>query len=201
MTSMLNEPRAMNMLIDARIEQLRGGRRLPADPASARGTSQRIGSKVSPEVRSRPGADHGLGRRAAGEEDHRRDREHLVARRDDGVRRRCRASRTRRVSVSPASSSSAGVTALHGPAPRAPRSRRRPAARPGGRPASKLASVTSPHASRLRTDGLARHGAAAAAPSRSPRARSSRLIFEWPCSRSVNAIGTSTTLNPALTTR
>ena len=30
MTSMLNEPRAMNMLIDARIEQLRGGRRLPA---------------------------------------------------------------------------------------------------------------------------------------------------------------------------
>jgi hypothetical protein len=30
MTSMLNEPRALNMLIDARIEQLRGGRRLPA---------------------------------------------------------------------------------------------------------------------------------------------------------------------------
>jgi hypothetical protein len=30
MTSMLNEPRALNMLIDARIEQLRGGRRHPA---------------------------------------------------------------------------------------------------------------------------------------------------------------------------
>jgi hypothetical protein len=30
MTSMLNEPRALNMLIDARIEQLRSGRRLPA---------------------------------------------------------------------------------------------------------------------------------------------------------------------------
>jgi hypothetical protein len=28
MTSMLNEPRALNVLIDARIEQLRGGRRL-----------------------------------------------------------------------------------------------------------------------------------------------------------------------------
>ncbi len=30
MTSMLNEPRALNMLIDARIEQLRSGRRLRA---------------------------------------------------------------------------------------------------------------------------------------------------------------------------
>jgi len=28
MSSMLNEPRAMNILIEARIEQLRGGRRL-----------------------------------------------------------------------------------------------------------------------------------------------------------------------------
>ena len=27
MTSMLNEPRALNILIDARVEQLRGGRR------------------------------------------------------------------------------------------------------------------------------------------------------------------------------
>jgi len=30
MTSMLNEPKALNVLIDARIEQLRGGRRLSA---------------------------------------------------------------------------------------------------------------------------------------------------------------------------
>jgi hypothetical protein len=30
MTSMLNEPRALNVLIDARVEQLRGGRRRPA---------------------------------------------------------------------------------------------------------------------------------------------------------------------------
>ena len=29
MTSMLNEPGALNILIDARVEQLRGGRRLP----------------------------------------------------------------------------------------------------------------------------------------------------------------------------
>ena len=28
MSSMLNEPRAVNLLIEARIEQLRGGRRL-----------------------------------------------------------------------------------------------------------------------------------------------------------------------------
>ena len=42
MTSMLTEPRAMNILIDARIEQLRGGRR-PAepDPASAPQLTQR----------------------------------------------------------------------------------------------------------------------------------------------------------------
>jgi hypothetical protein len=29
MTSMLNEPGALNILIDARVEQLRGGRRRP----------------------------------------------------------------------------------------------------------------------------------------------------------------------------
>ena len=44
MTSMMTEPGAMNILIDSRIEQLRGGRVLPGDPppsAQLAGNSER----------------------------------------------------------------------------------------------------------------------------------------------------------------
>ena len=185
------------MLIDSRIEQLRGGRRLVGRPGFRAGTRE--------TARTTAGNAQPAGRRSRSRPARRRRRgspSGSTARRS--ARRRRGSSSMSSItnsssSVSPASSSSALVTALHGPHHGAQKSTTtgRSARRTS---CSKLASVTS-RIEIQATDGPRGHGAAAAAPSRSPRARSLRLIFEWPCSRSENEIGTSTTLKPALTTR
>ena len=64
MTSMLNEPVALNILIEARLEQLRGGRVQPRGAAACRGGTEKTLEDPA-EMGRRAGADHGFAGLAA----------------------------------------------------------------------------------------------------------------------------------------
>src|SRR5438876_2809723 len=160
--------------------------------------SSKIGLERAPEVARRPRADQGLLRLAAGEEDHRRDREHVVAR------------RRRRVVVDVQLDELdllrfAGDLLEHGVHGMARSAPRRPEVDDDGLPRLEHVLLEA------RVCDLA-HGDPAYRRPVSARSLTSgtfhtasstieRLIFEWPCSRSTNAIGTSTMRNPARRTR